>query len=646
MLEEPLVGNPESAFFPTGQDARRCRDVPWLVVLLLCWLGLGCIASIAVAEGDPRRLTAGMDYSDQLCGTMGLNGADLRDRPFVYFSCLPYGRRHPTICVSECPHISGHYVKWYNGTVISCPLNDRTIPSTTYPSVSLQHNCVPSAASLYALVSTRIDETTFPSVIAGINKATQLIAVAALVAAILASSFVYFVRLLADSEKETLPLITVLFATASLAVLTASLWLHASEQAAFVWSDYDPIVRASAQVATNTDMIIGLAVLVSAFALGVAVALWCGLLERLMLTGGIIREACEAFVALPALVILLPPLVLVGIVGLFSYWQVVSSYIASAGSAVPLNGMMRYDSRVGLFFAFQTTGILWTAECLLNLAHCATAGVVVRWYFGSSLTVERPSLRKGALMLLTALMRTLRYSTGSLALGALLIVPGRCFRFCLEHCLHQAQTDGGGKPELRSVASCCLRCCLDAGTRYLQYMSHNAYVLVSVHDVTFCEGARQAFELTLSNIGQVSVLTAGERLLLTLIKLGCACLCTAFVAVALPLAKIGAADNASGALLVVFLLTFSIADAWVGIVDSAVEAIFLCYLVDRAENDGDMRPYYASATLRRYMERHRPTYKLPSYSVDEEVSARGDRVGSVDSSQSAHSASSADEHEA
>ena len=95
-------------------------------------------------------------------------------------------------------------------------------------------------------------------------------------------------------------------------------------------------------------------------------------------------------------------------------------------------------------------------------------------------------------MLLTALARTLRYSAGSLALGALLIVPGRCFRFFLEHCLHQAQTDGGGKPELRSVASCCLRCCLDAGTRYLQYMSHNAFVLVSVHDVAFCEGARQA----------------------------------------------------------------------------------------------------------------------------------------------------------
>ena len=30
-----------------------------------------------------------------------------------------------------------------------------------------------------------------------------------------------------------------------------------------------------------------------------------------------------------------------------------------------------------------------------------------------------------------------------------------------------------------------------------------------------------------------------------------------------------------------------------------------------ASNDGDLRPYYASADLRRYMEKHRPSYRLP-----------------------------------
>lgn len=42
-----------------------------------------------------------------------------------------------------------------------------------------------------------------------------------------------------------------------------------------------------------------------------------------------------------------------------------------------------------------------------------------------------------------------------------------------------------------------------------------------------------------------------------------------------------------------------------------MEAIFLCYLVDQEENDGDTRAYYASAALRAYMEQHRPCYQLP-----------------------------------
>ena len=98
-------------------------------------------------------------------------------------------------------------------------------------------------------------------------------------------------------------------------------------------------------------------------------------------------------------------------------------------------------------------------------------------------------------------------------------------------------------------------------------MSHNGYILVAVHDLSFCEGARQAFELTLRNIGQVALLTAGERLLLTLAKLGVSSLCTgaASLAIWFLLGEQGALENANGALLLIFVATFCIADAWIGL---------------------------------------------------------------------------------
>ena len=48
------------------------------------------------------------------------------------------------------------------------------------------------------------------------------------------------------------------------------------------------------------------------------------------------------------------------------------------------------------------------------------------------------------------------------------------------------------------------------------------------------------------------------------------------------------------------------------IYDSAVEAIFLCYLVDQEENGGDVQAYYASRRLRGYMEDHKPSLILPT----------------------------------
>ena len=84
---------------------------------------------------------------------------------------------------------------------------------------------------------------------------------------------------------------------------------------------------------------------------------------------------------------------------------------------------------------------------------------------------------------------------------------------------------------------------------------------------------------------------------------------------------LGPSENASGAALFTFALTFCVADAWIGVLDAAVEAIFLCYLVDISENDGETRPYYASAALRAYMDRHRPSYVLPCSLDDEEARA-------------------------
>ena len=164
-LQEPLVSRRFSSVEPAPQ--RQCRDVTWLLVFLLYWAGMLWIASCSVAEGDLTRLYSGLDDENQLCGAAAPGQYDLADQPYLYFACLQYGSRRPSVCMSGCPMLSGHYVRWYNSTLIQCEAHGRTIPATTYPTTNLGHSCVPAEATLYVLVSAIIDESAFTSVISG-----------------------------------------------------------------------------------------------------------------------------------------------------------------------------------------------------------------------------------------------------------------------------------------------------------------------------------------------------------------------------------------------------------------------------------------------------------------------------------------------
>ncbi len=336
-LSRPTAGS-EGAPAP-----RRCHDVPWLIVFALYWVGMLTIGTCAVQEGDWQRLISGMDDDDQLCGgpAQGHGQGDLESRPFVYFACLQYGRRRPTVCVPSCPSLSGHYVRWYNGSIIQCDAHGRSIPATTYPTTHLRNSCVPSTASLYVLVAAIIDVNAFTSVITGMLLAWRVLVLAAIAAAGLTVLWMLCTRFLVDAGL--LAPLTILWALLSLAFLTTALWMRAYYLTSASFSEYIPVLQGSLQVAVNTDMSLALAILVTGFSVGVVVALWCGLLQRLLQAGGILREAADAARSMPSL-LLLPPLLLLLLVVLFGYWLGVSVLLASAGH--PSHGHMQYDHRL------------------------------------------------------------------------------------------------------------------------------------------------------------------------------------------------------------------------------------------------------------------------------------------------------------
>jgi hypothetical protein len=53
---------------------RHCRDILFLLLFVVYWVGMWIVASVAIANGDPTRLTVPRDYLDQYCG---LDNADI-----------------------------------------------------------------------------------------------------------------------------------------------------------------------------------------------------------------------------------------------------------------------------------------------------------------------------------------------------------------------------------------------------------------------------------------------------------------------------------------------------------------------------------------------------------------------------------------
>ena len=365
------VGEPPPGSPP---QRRRCRDVACLAFFALYWVGMLLVSAQAYYEGDLRRLYSGYDSDDNLCGI----DDSVRHAPFVYFPCLQYGGRHPTVCMPRCPAISAHYVRWYNGSQIMCPTASRSlhkIPATTYPTANLLHNCVPGAPSLYAVVADRIDQSAFTSVLAGLFRAWHVVLLAAAAAAALALLWAACIR--AMCRARAMAVSTVLVAVASLALLAAALWVRAFYLSSAAFADEHPIFLGSLEVAINTDMSLVLALVTTVFAVSVAVALWCGLLHRLLEGGGIIAEAAEAVAAMPALLLVIPPVVSVLLVGLFFFWGYVALLIATAGT--PIKGELAYDRPLQWLLILHAAGVLWSAEALLHVGCCATSAVVVRW---------------------------------------------------------------------------------------------------------------------------------------------------------------------------------------------------------------------------------------------------------------------------
>ncbi|XP_062261027.1 choline transporter-like protein 5-A isoform X3 [Platichthys flesus] len=174
-------------------------------------------------------------------------------------------------------------------------------------------------------------------------------------------------------------------------------------------------------------------------------------------------------------------------------------------------GETSYYRYLFLLQLFNLLVFLWLVNFSLALEQCTLAGTFANYYWAKRKPHDIP-----ACSLLLSFIRAVRYHTGSLAFGALILSVVQLLRIILEYLEQKLK---GIDNSLSRFIMCCLKCCFWCLEKFIRYLNHNAYIMVAIYGKSFCTSAEEAFFLLMRNVVRVAVLDRVADFLLFLGKL-------------------------------------------------------------------------------------------------------------------------------
>ncbi|PNJ03431.1 SLC44A4 isoform 6 [Pongo abelii] len=644
---------------------RSCTDVICCVLFLLFILGYIVVGIVAWLYGDPRQVLYPRNSTGAYCG-MGENKDKPYLLYFNIFSCIlstniisvaENGLQCPTpqVCVSSCPvdpwtvgknqflQTVGEvfYTKNRNFCLPGVPWNMTVItslqqelcPSFLLPSAPALGRCFPWTNVTPPALPGITNDTTIQQGISGLIDSLNAqdisvkifedfaqswywILVALGVALVLSLLFILLLRLVAG------PLVLVLI-LGVLGVLAYGIY--------YCWEEYRVLrdkgasisqlgftTNLSAYQSVQETWLAALIVLVVLEAILLLVLIF--LRQRIRIAIALLKEASKAVGQMMS-TMFYPLVTFVLLLICIAYWAMTA--LSPGCEKVPINtscnptAQLVNSSCPGLMCVFQgysskglvqrslfnlqiygVLGLFWTLNWVLALGQCVLAGAFASFYWAFHKPQDIPTFP-----LISAFIRTLRYHTGSLAFGALILTLVQIARVILEYIDHKLR--GVQNPVARCIM-CCFKCCLWCLEKFIKFLNRNAYIMIAIYGKNFCVSAKNAFMLLMRNIVRVVVLDKVTDLLLFFGKLlvvgGVGVLSFFFFSGRIPgLDKDFKSPHLNYYWLPIMtsiLGAYVIASGFFSVFGMCVDTLFLCFLEDLERNDGSLdRPYYMSKSL-------------------------------------------------
>ncbi|XP_071371302.1 choline transporter-like protein 5-A [Centroberyx affinis] len=254
-------------------------------------------------------------------------------------------------------------------------------------------------------------------------------------------------------------------------------------------------------------------------------------------------------------------------------------------------------------FCLQLSNLLvflWLVNFSLALEQCALAGAFASYYWARRKPQDIPPCP-----LFSSFSRAIRYHTGSLAFGALILSVVQLVRVILEYVEQKLR---GADNMVARFILCCMKCCFWCLERFIRYMNRNAYIMVAIYGKNFCTSAKDAFFLLMRNVVRVAVLDRVTDFLLFLGKVliagGVGVVAFFFFTRKIPVIQeeVPILNYYWVPLLTVVIGSYLIAHGFFSVYAMCVDTLFLCFCEDLERNDGSSeRPFLMSPELHRIL---------------------------------------------
>ncbi|RKP01224.1 hypothetical protein CXG81DRAFT_12276 [Caulochytrium protostelioides] len=642
----PLDASPVT---PARRRARVfCHDFLCLILFAAMWAGMIAIGIFANRYGNRDRLLHGYDSEGNLCGSgVGVDSTrDLAAQPYLYYFGVELdGYRK---CVAQCPTVTLDMdtVECVYDTAVGASRADKLGQVNshacvyTYASQPIYHRCVPSLEAFNGDVSANMgaDNTTslLAQVLSGeLNGRATAAAVfqdlfASLWIIVACSGIALALGMIVLLLVQWFGAITIW--TGMIAGLV-TLWglggflaynyyLVYEMGQAMIQTGFEPINT----LVYNKNLLLACAIFLTASA---AILTLVTLLVRkhINLAMTLMGVAARALRAVP-FIVFFPLLKYLALMALVVWCVWVFALLSSSGTVIAAElsatisaqtetipgHAFQVNAGYGWFQLYYVFGFLWTYNWIIAISQTTMAGVMSSWYFARD-----KSLYQTRLPVMRSLATVLWYHLGSLAFGSLIIALFELMLYLLgvlQHKLEKSQL------WIASVVVRCIKCCCGLLTSIVKLFSKNAYIEIAIYGYGFVKAARVASSLIVRNMIHLSVLTTVSGFVIFLCKLMIAC-GTTVAGLGLLMHYNGQQpwSNYAVPLVVIFIVSYVIASAFLAIYAITLSTVFLCFCEDCERNDGSpARPYFMPEALLRYVPAKKQEMPLPMIATSARIS--------------------------